>query len=225
MRRRGAAKSTTFRSPHPLTERFPWSGIILLCFYESLMCVRCQRLGVSMRARCTMPRHAIVDVHNSLLSITDPETVNLGYHRGRLGYVRSLTRSGPDNTGDRSDPIRSRPIPDNDKRVSSRPVSSLTANDRCPCDKCQFSLVSEARRHPNARFPPRSSACDGTRDRHRPRRQLRPTSASLLDDRHCVLSGITRIAKCGFVLRRGSFTSSLRKRSWISSSAVSSRDD
>jgi len=64
--------------------------------------------GVPMRARCTMPRHAIDDAHNSLLvPIIGPETVNLGCHRGRLGCVRSLTRSSPDNTGDRSDPIRS----------------------------------------------------------------------------------------------------------------------
>lgn len=92
--------------------------------------------GVPMRVKCTMPRHAIDDAHNSLLvPIIGPETVNLGCHRGRLDCVRSLTRSSPDNTRDRSDPIRS---PDNDERVSSRPMSSSTANDRCPTTSANF---------------------------------------------------------------------------------------
>lgn len=187
----GATKSTTFSFPLLYRWRVPWSrGIILLCFYESSMCARCHRLCVPMRVRCTIPRHAIDDATQWPPRPDHPSgNCQLGVSGGRSGCVRSLTRSSPDNTGDRSDPIRShsgqwrtRVFPSRVVVDRKRPVS---------CDKCQFSLVSEARRHRNARTEISSSAFR-VRIGHaigtgRGERHLRPTSAFLLDDRHCVL--------------------------------------
>jgi len=123
-----------------------------------------------------------------------------GVTEGDPGCVRSLTRSSPDNTGDRSDPFRSHP--DNSERVSSRLVSPSTANDRCPATSANFPW-SEARRHPHrdVRIEISSSAFHVRSDTRSA--YPWPISTFFFDDCYYVLScGITRNHKMRILRRR-----------------------
>lgn len=123
--------------------------------------------------------------HNGLLvPIIDPETVNLGCRRGRPGCVRSLTRSSLDNTGDRSDPIRSHP---GQWRTRVFPPGITIDHKRpVPCDKWQFSLMSEVRCHRGARIEISSSSFRVRSDtRSAPAEETPMYSPPPPDDRHC----------------------------------------
>lgn len=177
-----------------------------------------RRIDACEGAQCFVMRSTTRTMVSSRSSVRKLST--WGVTQGRLGCVRSLTRSSPDNN--RSDPIRSRPG-DNDKRVSLRPAS--TANDRCPATSANFPWCRKpAERRRNARIEISSSACDGTRDRHRSRRT--PTAHLRLSAPRplCPPRDNTGSQNASGV---GSFTIKSAKAivNFIKARAVSSRDD
>lgn len=138
-----------------------------------------------------------------LHSFTDPETVT-----GRLpsgpGCVRSLTRSAPDNAGDRSDPI-----PDNSASACH------SAARRRPQTTGALRQVPISMERPDRDFFVSPSACG-----HAINTGLEDTCGTCLSDAMTAIvsrPGDRRVRTA--CVAYGSFTPSPRKRSWISSSA------
>lgn len=113
---------------------------------------RCHRLGVPMRvwgAQCFVMRSTTIAFSSrssirklSTWGVTEGDSVACGRLRGRARII----------PGDRSDRIRSRPGQWRTRVFPPRVVVVVDRKRPVPCDKCQFSLVSEARRHRSARI-------------------------------------------------------------------------